>query len=179
VSSVLVREDMHPMIKRALMQTMILQHAQAGPLHRTNEFPHLKRLEFPGSAQSRDVLREGLPWLERHLSLQWAQWVYRLIWIGLPLALIACLLCASIPEYLVWRMDSRINRWYGELKFIENDLVQGAPGGLELAQFRGRLKHISQQVSDSPMPYHYMQRMFILQQHIALVGKQMQARLGR
>jgi uncharacterized protein len=179
VASVLVREDVHPMIKRSLMHVMLQQHSAAGPLHRSNEFPHLKRLEFPSTSQARDVLREGLPWLERHVSVQVAQWLYRLLLIGLPLALAAWMLCKLIPGYLIWRIDSRINRWYGELKFIENDLNQGEPGGLEMAQFRTRLRDIGRQVAGFPMPKNYMQRMFLLQQHIALVSGKMQARLGR
>ncbi|MFM7330497.1 MAG: hypothetical protein ACKO1L_02370 [Brachymonas sp.] len=179
VASVLVREDVHPMIKRSLMQVMLQQHSAAGPLHRSNEFPHLKRLEYPSAIQAREVLREGLPRLERHFPVQVAQWLYRLLFVGLPLAFVAWLLCRLIPGYLMWRIDSRMNRWYGELKFIENDLNQGEPGGLQMAQFRVRLRQISQQVAAFPMPKNYMQRMFLLQQHIALVGSKMQARLGR
>ena len=179
VASILVREDLHPMIKRALMHAALQHHASAGPLHRSNEFPHLKRLEFPSTPQSREVLRDGLPWIEQHLPLSWAQWLYRLIFIGLPLSLLVWLVCKIAPSYLSWRIDSRINRWYGELKFIENDLNQGQPGGLELAQFRSRLKGIAKQVSAYPLPKNYMQRLFVLQQHIALVNSKMQSRLGR
>jgi uncharacterized protein len=179
MASILVREDLHPMIKRALMHAALQHHSAAGPMHRSNEFPHLKRLEFPSTPQSREVLRDGLPWFEQHLPLRWAQWMYRLIFVGLPLTLLAWLFCKLAPAYLSWRIDSRINRWYGELKFIENDLNQGQPRGLELAQFRTRLKGIAKQVSVYPLPKNYMQRLFVLQQHIALVDSKMQSRLGR
>lgn len=179
VASVLVREDLHPMIKRALMHIALAQHSTSGALYRANEFPHLKRLEFPSSREAREVLSEGLPWLEKHVSLQTAQWLYRLLWIGLPLALLTLLICRALPEYLLWRIDSHINIWYGELKFIENDLNQGQPGGLEMAQFRARLRRISTGIANFPMPRSYMQRLFILRQHIALVDSKMQARLGR
>ena len=179
VASVLVREDLHPMIKRAMMHTALQVHAPKGPLHRANEFPHLKRLEFPSAAEAREVLSAGLPWLERHVTLHTAQWLYRLLWIGLPLALLTLLICQAMPRYLIWRIDSHINIWYGELKFIENDLNQGQPGGLEMVQFRTRLRRISTGIANFPMPRNYMQRLFILRQHIALVDSKMQARLGR
>jgi uncharacterized protein len=179
VASVLVREDLHPMLKRLLTQVMLDQHSSAGPLHRAHEFPHLKRLEYPSAAQARQVLREGLPWLERHTTVQTAQWLYRLLLLGLPIALFCLFLGQLIPRYLMWRIDSRINRWYGELKYIENDLNHSEPRGLELSNFHTRLRQIAKQASDFPMPRAYMQRMFTLQQHIDLVGSMMQARLGR
>jgi uncharacterized protein len=179
VASVLVREDLHPMIKRGLMYAMLQQHSAAGPLHRANEFPHLKRLEFPSAIEAREVLREGLPWAERQLPIRLAQWFYRVTLIGLPILLLAWLICRMLPNYLIWRIDSHINQWYGELKFIENDLNNSKPGGLEMAQFRGRMRDITQQVARFPMPKNYMQRLYVLNQHISLVNTRMQAQIGR
>lgn len=179
VASVLVREDVHPIIKRALMQVMIEHHSAAGPLHRANEFPHLKRLEFPSATQAREVLRAGLPWIEQHLPVQQAQWLYRLLLVGLPIMFFAWLLCKAVPSYLIWRIDSRINRWYGELKFIENDLNQRKPGGLEVAKFRARLRDITDRATTTPMPKRYMQRLFLLRQHVTLVQNSMLSSTGR
>ncbi len=179
LASVVVREDLHPMVKRLIMHVIMGHHSQAGPLHRSHEFPHLKRLEFPSSPESRETLREDLPWLHQHLNLVQVQWVQRLLMIGLPLMLLAWLMARTIPSYLMWRINSRINRWYGELKFIENDLEKGLAGGLETAQFRARLRLISAQVLEFPMPRNYLQRQFVLQQHIALVQGKLKSRLGR
>ncbi len=179
VASMLVREDLHPMIKRALMHIALTQHSAQGALHRANEFPNLKRLEFPSAPQARDVLSEGLPWIEQQVPLQMAQWLYRLIWVGLPLGLLALLICQALPHYLIWRIDSHMNIWYGELKFIENDLNLAQLGGLEMSQFRTRLRGISEGIAHFPLPRRYMQRLFLLRQHIALVDSKIQARLGR
>ena len=108
-----------------------------------------------------------------------AQWLYRLLLIGLPVALMAWLVCKTVPGYLIWRIDSRINRWYGELKFIENDLSHGKPGGLEIAQFRARLRDITQRATNTPMPKRYTQRLLVLRQHVSLVQTKMLTRLGR
>ncbi len=178
-ASVLVREDVHPMIKRALMHVLMQHHAAAGPLHRANEFPNLKRLEFPSALQSREVLSAGLPWVEQKLPVQAAQWLYRLLMIGLPLAVLAWMICKALPGYLIWRIDSRINRWYGELKFIENDLSHVDPSGLEIAQFRARLRKITDRATTTPMPKRYMQRLFLLRQHVALVQNKILSRTGR
>jgi uncharacterized protein len=169
----------HPMIKRILADAALQIHSVAGPLHGAGEFPHLKRVEFTSSAQAREVLRNGLPWLESRLGVYWAQWVYRLLFIGLPLALLAWLLSRLLPGYLRWLMESAINRWYGELKYIENDLKSSKPGGLEIARFRGRLRDIDSQVSRFEAPHSFMQRMFVLKKHVQFVQNQLQSSHGR
>jgi uncharacterized protein len=179
LASVVVREDLHPMIKRILTDVIIQTHSVAGPLHPAGEFPNLKRVEFPSSYESRLVLRNGLPWLEKTLGVHIAQWIYRILFIGLPLALIAFVLTRVIPGYLRWFMESGINRWYGELKFIENDLKNNKPGGLEVARFRGQLNQIEQEVRDFQAPRSYMQRMYQLRQHILFVKAELSNSHGR
>lgn len=179
LASVVVREDLHPMIKRILADAAVRIHGNAGSLHAKGEFPHLKRVEFPSSPQARHVLHSGLPWLEAHLGAHLAQWVYRFLLIGLPLAVLAYLLCKTIPSYLRWLMESSINRWYGELKFIENDLKSSKPGGLEIARFRGQLKEIDAQVARFEVPRSFMQRMYVLKQHVLFVSAQLKSGHGR
>jgi uncharacterized protein len=178
-ASVVVREDLHPMVKRVLASAALQIHGGAGPLHASGEFPHLKRLEFPSSTHARSVLRDGLPWLEEQLGVRWAQWVYRLLLIGLPLAFIAYVLGRLLPAYLRWLMESNINRWYGELKYIENDLKVSQPGGLELARFRGKLRDIEVQVNKFQAPRSFHQRMYVLQQHVKFVNAQLKGSHGR
>jgi uncharacterized protein len=179
LASVVVREDTHPIIKRVLTDVLIQTHSQAGALHRANEFPHLQRLEFPSASQARQVLRGGLPWLEQKLIPFWAQTAYRLLYLGLPLIALAALLCHIVPSYLQWRMQSSINRWYGELKFIENSLKSENPGGMELARFHQQLQGIGREVKQLYAPKAYLQRMFLLHQHIELVKTEIHKRQGR
>jgi uncharacterized protein len=179
VASLMVRSDAHPMIKRALADVALQLHSGAGPLNRPGEFPHLKRMEFLSSAQARDVMRHGLPWLESNLGMTGAQWVYRLLLVGLPLALIALMLSRLMPGYLRWVMESNINRWYGELKYIENDLKSSRPSGLELARFRSRLRDIEAKITRFEAPKSYMQRMFVLKHHVQFVKHQLTGSYGR
>ena len=178
-ANVLVREDLHPMIKRILADVATQIHSGAGPMHTADEFPHLKRLEFPSSTHARNVLRNGLPWIESHMHVNLAQWLYRFLLIGLPIALLAYALSTLLPAYLRWQMESTINRWYGELKYIENDLKGSQPGGLELARYRGQLRDIEQSVNKFKAPHRFQQRMFLLNQHVKFVGTQLKGSHGR
>jgi uncharacterized protein len=179
LASVVVRADLHPMIKRILAETAKQLHGGSGPLHASGEFPHLKRIEFASSRDAREVLRNGLPQLEASMGVQGAQWVYRMLFIGLPLCGLALIFSRLVPRYLRWRIESSINRWYGELKFIENDLQSSQPGGLEIARFRSRLSNIHAHVSSFDAPRSFMQRMYVLKQHVLFVQEQLQRSHGR
>jgi uncharacterized protein len=179
LAGVVVREDLHPMIKRFIAEAATQIHGGAGPLHSKGEFPNLKRVEFQSSSQAREVLRNGLPWIEGTLGVRWAQWAYRLLLVGLPLILIAYALNQLIPAYLRWMIESAINRLYGELKYIENDLKSSKPGGLELARFRGQLREIDERVNKFEAPRSFMQRMYLLQQHVKFVNAQLKSNHGR
>jgi uncharacterized protein len=179
VASVVVRNEVHPMIKRVLADIAQQLHSGPGPLHTAGEFPHLKRVEFQSSSNSRDVLRNGLPWLESKLGVVGAQWSNRLLILGLPLALLALLLCRLIPGYLRWQMESSINRWYGELKYIENDLQSKKRGGLEIARYRSQLRDINERITAFEAPRSFMQRMYVLRQHVLFVQNQLQSGHGR
>jgi uncharacterized protein len=179
LASVVVREDLHPMIKRVLADIATKLHRGSGPMHRADEFPHLKRVEFSSAKEARNVLRHGMPWIEASLGIRWAPWLYRFLFIGLPLIVVALTLSQMIPAYLRWLMESAINRWYGELKYIENDLKSTHPIGLEMVRFRDKLKNIDERVTRFKAPHHFMQRMYVLQRHVKFVSAQLKSSHGR
>ena len=85
----------------------------------------------------------------------------------------------SIPHYLRWALQSRVNRWYGRLKFIENDLSQQAVSGLDLTRFLSRLNKIDASVLAFACPNYLMARCFMLQQHIEFVRQRLYRLRGR
>ena len=97
----------------------------------------------------------------------------------LPVLLLALWLMRSIPDYLRWVSQSRRNRWYGELKFIENDLSQQAVAGLDLTRFLLHLNRIDASVLAFACPNYFMARCFMLQQHIELVHQMHYRMRGR
>jgi TRAP-type uncharacterized transport system substrate-binding protein len=123
LASVVVSENLHPALKRLTTAAAMEIHNEATVLSRAGEFPSLKQADFPSASEARHTLLHGLPWIEQKLSLSQAQWFWRLVFLALPLVLFAWLVCHIVPAYLRWKLESRINRWYGELKFIEHDPV--------------------------------------------------------
>ncbi|MCU0763372.1 MAG: hypothetical protein MUF76_10435 [Hydrogenophaga sp.] len=177
----LVRQDLPPALKRVATAVAVEIHSQAGPFHRAGEFPSLRSSDFPSAPEARDVLLRGLGGLENFLPFWWAQVLQRLLIICLPLGLLAALLFLLIPAWVRWRLESRVTRWYGELKFIENDLVNNAVdvGGLQMSRINARLREMEQAIASIRLPQELAQRWYTLQQHVAFVRSRIRGYRGR
>ena len=154
-------------------------HEPRGILHRAGEFPTLRRVEFPASLEARRTLSEGLPLLEARLPFWWAQVLERLLVICLPVVLLAYWLARLVPAYLHWLVESRMVRWYGELKYIENDLARNAMSPMEVARNLGNLSDMERRMQGFIVPGDLMQRWFMLKQHIGFVRASLLRRTGR
>jgi uncharacterized protein len=179
VASVVVSENLHPALKRLTAAVTTQVHHEAGVFHKAGDFPNLRRVDFPSANEARTTLLHGLPWIEAHLSLNQAQWVWRLLLIGLPLALACWAWCFFVPAFMRWTIESYVNRWYGELKFIENDLETAKLSGLDFAKHNVQLRAIDTAVNNFEAPAEFMKRMYMLQQHIDFVRHKLLAMRGR
>jgi uncharacterized protein len=178
-TSLVARESLHPALKRLAVAAAMEVNSTGGLFHRAGDFPSLRRIDFPTSPVARDTLRDGLPWHERLLPFWWAQLAERLVLLVLPIGLIALWLMLRIPDYMRWLLQSRVNRWYGELKFIENDLNQQLVSGLDLTRFLSRLNSIDNAVLVFQCPKDLMARCYTLHQHIEFVRQRLYRMRGR
>ena len=179
MASVVVSENLHPALKRLTTAAAVAIHNEATVLSRAGEFPTLKQADFPSAQEARHILLHGLPWLEQKLSLDIAQWVWRVLFLALPLVLLVWTACTMVPAYMRWKLESRINRWYGELKFIEYDLEQTRPSGLDVMRFDDQLRKIDAAFNSFDAPQDFMQRLYMLRQHINFVRQQLSNQRGR
>ncbi len=103
----------------------------------------------------------------------------RLLVICLPVALLALWLARLVPAWLRWQLESRMTRWYGELKYIEHDLALDRVPGRDLARHLDRLHAMSQRLHAFTPPPDLLPRWFTLRQHIAFVQQSLHGRRGR
>jgi TRAP transporter TAXI family solute receptor len=178
-ASLLAQADLHPALQRLTAAVAREVHEAPGLFHRPGEFPSLRRIEYPASPDARETLARGLPWLERQLPFWWAQLVLRLLVVCLPVALLAWWLARLVPAWLRWVIESRLVRWYGELKFIENDLERDLVSGLDITRHMARLKQIDQRMKAFTPPDDLMARWFTLRKHIWFVQLNLLKRRGR
>ncbi len=179
IASLVVSENLHPAIKRVTAATAKLVHREAGLFHKAGDFPNLRRVDFSSSPDARTTLLHGLSWVEENLTVAQAQWVWRLLLIGLPLALLWCALCLALPAFMHWTIESYVNRWYGELKFIEHDLETTKLSDLDYAKHNIQLRAIGTALSNFDAPPEFMKRLFMLQQHTDFVRNKLLTMRGR
>ncbi len=179
IASVVVSENLHPALKRLTASVARQVHRDAGVFHKAGDFPNFKRIDFPSAPEARSTLLHGLPWIERHLSVTAAQWAWRLLLIGLPLTLLCLALCYFVPAFMRWTIESYVNRWYGELKFIEHDLETNKVSGLDFAKHSVQLRAIDSAVNHFDAPPEFMKRLFMLQKHTDFVRQKLLTQRGR
>jgi TRAP-type uncharacterized transport system substrate-binding protein len=178
-ASLVARADLHPALQRLAAQAAHEIHAEGGVFHRPGDFPSLKRIEFPAAPEARHVLIHGRPWLEENLPFWWAQVLLRVIVICLPIAWFAFWFARLLPAYLRWLMESRVVRWYGELKYIEHDMLREGVSGLDLSKHLERLNGIEKRMAAFVTPPYLMARWFTLRQHIDFVRAGLYRQRGR
>ncbi len=178
-TSLVTRENLHPALKRLAVAAAMDVNNQGGLFHRAGDFPSLRRIDFPTAPAARSTLAGGLPLHERLLPFWWAQFAERVVLLVLPIVLIALWLMRQIPKSMRWFLQSRVNRWYGELKFIENDLNQQAVSGLDLTHYLLRLNGIDRDVLTFQCPKDMMAHCYTLHQHIDFVRQRLHGMRGR
>lgn len=178
-ASLVAREALHPALKRLALAVAMEVHTGGGLFFRAGDFPSLRRIDFPTAPQARDTLIHGLPLVERVLPFWWAQVVERIVLLVLPVTLVALWLMRLIPRYMRWMVESRLNRWYGELKFIENDLGQESLSGMDLTRFLQRLNGMDKALLAFACPKELMARSYTLHQHIEFVRQRLYRMRGR
>ncbi len=174
-----VRHDLSPALKRIMTMAAMQVQTGGGPFHRAGDFPALRRSDFPSAPQAREVMGHGLNALERLLPFWWAQVVERLVIVCVPLAVLAWWLSLLIPAWLRWKLESRVTRWYGELKFIENDLASRSLSDLDMSRLNQRLARMDSAISTLPLPRELAQRWYTLHQHVDFVRHRIYSLRGR
>lgn len=173
------RHDLAPALKRVMTAVAMEVQPPGGPFHRAGDFPALRRGDFPTAPQARQVMGRGLDWMERTLPFWWSQVVERLIIVCVPLAVAAWWLSLLIPAWLRWKLESRVTRWYGELKFIENDLSHHTLSDMDMSRLNTRLARMDTAISTLSLPRELAQRWYTLHQHVDFVRHRIFSLRGR
>jgi len=165
----LARERTHPALLQLLTQAAVQVHGEPGWFQRKGDFPNTRNSEFALAPEAQRILRDGPPWLQRYLPFWLANLVDRM-WVVL-ISIVAVLIPLSrvVPPLYQFRIRSRVFRWYGQLRTLEQ-----AIGRRPAAELRGELDAIEQRVGQIVVPLSYADELYALRGHIALV----RARLG-
>ncbi len=170
VSTILVREDIHPALVDVLLQSAAEVHGGQGIFYKPGEFPKPIAIDFPLSKEAARYYKSGKPFLQHYLPFWAANLIDRLVVMLIPLFGLLVPIVKFAPAIYGWRVRSRIYRRYGELMFLEDE-VEKEPSRHSGAEWLDRLDKIESDVNNIPTPLAFSGMLYTLRSHIGLVRK--------
>jgi TRAP transporter TAXI family solute receptor len=176
-ANLVARDTLHPALAYLLMRAASEIHGSAGLLDRSGEFPAPLETGFALSSEARRYYKSGVPLLQRYLPF-WAANLVDRLWVMLvPIIAVLVPLGRAVPAFLLWRVRSRIFRWYARLKEIEIQLEEGPDRPL-LEDMLKRLDEAEREVNRIPMPLAYAENLYFFREHIDVVRRRIARRLA-
>src|SRR3954453_16675403 len=167
-TALLAREDTHPALLQLFAQAAHGPHSPARWFNKAGRFPNLEHSEYPVAQEAERTIRVGKPFLQRWLPFWLANLVERM-WLVLGIILAVLLpLSRIVPPLYQFRIRSRVFRWYGQLRDIENRL-QADPE--ESGDVVRELEALDERVGRISVPLSYADELYALRNNIDAVRR--------
>ena len=169
-TALLTRNETHPALVQLFSQASQTVHGGAGWFNRARDFPNATHSEFDLSKEAERNLKSGAPLLQHYLPFWMANLIERM-WLALGI-IVAILLPLSriIPPMYKFRIRSRIFKWYGQLRHIEEQLIQNPEAKSSL---RTELDDLDVRVGTISVPLSYADELYALRSNINLVRRKL------
>ena len=169
-TTLLARYGVHPAILQLFSQASLKMHGSAGWFNRAREYPNIANTEFPLAQEADRTIRNGVPLLQRYLPFSLANLMERM-WLALGI-IVAVLLPLSriVPPVYQFRIRSRIFRWYGQLRNIEERLGEKVEPSEALLKELEALESHAEKVT---VPLSYADELYSLRNHIDMVRQKL------
>jgi TRAP-type uncharacterized transport system substrate-binding protein len=169
-TALLTRHETHPALLQLFMQAAQDLHGPAGWFNRAGAFPTLEHSEYPIAREAERAIKGGRPFLQRYLPFWLANLVERM-WLALGL-IIAILLPLSriVPPLYQFRIRSRVFRWYGQLRDIEERMQHEGADTPKLAR---ELDALEERVGRISVPLSYADELYALRSNVELVRRRL------
>jgi hypothetical protein len=162
-TELLTREGTHPALQQLFVQAARELHGPPGWFNRAGAFPTTEHSEYPVSREAERTIRSGAPFLQRYLPFWLANLVERM-WLVLGIILAILLpLSRIVPPLYAFRIRSRVFRWYGQLREIEDRMTAGQDDPALLAR---ELDDLDQRVARVSVPLSYADELYALRNNI-------------
>ena len=163
----------HPALLQLFVQAGKQIHGGAGWFRRARDYPNLANNEFPITAEAERSIRNDKPFLQRYLPFWVANLIDRL-WLVMGI-IIAIMLPLSriIPPLYAFRVRSRIFRWYGQLRDIENR-IESTHEAANTPALLDELNTLELRAEKISVPLSYTDELYALRNNIQLVRRKLQ-----
>ncbi len=175
-ATLVARDDLHPALVDLLVQAAAEIHGPPGWFHRRGEFPTAAYSEIPVADAAEKFYRDGPPLLQRYLPFWLANFFGRMWIVIVALGALLVPLSRVVPPLYVWKVRSRIYRWYGQLRAVERTVEEAEPHERRQifeAQV-SRLDDIERRVNRLTVPLSFAEELYGLRSHIDFVRKRIE-----
>jgi len=175
-ATLVAREQLHPALVDLFVNAAATIHGGTGWFQQQGQFPSPRYTEIPVSKEAAKYYRDGPPFLQRYMSFWLANLFDRLWVVAVALAALIIPLSKVVPPLYVWRIRSRVYRWYGQLRAVEQALEGADPARCDevRADLLRRLDEIEQRVNHISIPLSYADALYGLRSHINFVRQRVQ-----
>lgn len=168
-ATLVAREDLHPALVDLFVQAASEIHGGTGWFQQQGQFPSARYTEIPVSREAAKFYKDGPPLLQRYMSFWMANFLDRMWVVVVALAALLIPLSKVVPPLYVWRIRSRVYRWYGQLRTVEQEL-EAAQGKADVYEgLLKRLDEIEELVNQISIPLAFADGLYGLRSHINFV----------
>jgi TRAP transporter TAXI family solute receptor len=176
-ATLVARENLHPALIDLFVQAAGGIHGGTGWFQQQGQFPSARYTEIPVAREAAKFYKDGPPLLQRYMSFWLANFFDRMWVVVVALAALILPLSKVVPPLYVWRIRSRVYRWYGQLRAVEQAL-EGAHGERrdEICQdLLRRLDEIEEHVNQISIPLAFADGLYGLRSHINFVRQRVKS----
>jgi TRAP-type uncharacterized transport system substrate-binding protein len=167
-TSLLVDADLHPAIQMLFLQAASAINGRGDYFAKIKEFPAYRDATVPESEVALRYHKSGPPFLMHYLPFWIAEFIDRLAVLIVPLAAFAYPIVSKLPSYRLNRLRARLAKSYGELKFLEADIVNHYKSEAH-EEYLQRLSNLEINVVATRIPSSLTEYYFGLRTHIDYV----------
>jgi TRAP transporter TAXI family solute receptor len=177
-ATLVAREDVHPALIELFVQAASNIHGGTGWFQQQGQFPTPRYTEIPVAPGAAKFYRDGPPLMQRYMRFWLANLFERMGVILVALAALIIPLSKIVPPLYVWRIRSRVYRWYGQLRAVEQQLAQAGEGAARAQlcdKLLKRLDEIEAGVNQMSIPLAFADSLYGLRNHINFVRLRVRA----
>ena len=172
-ASLVVRSDLHPAIQDLLLTAAMRTHSGTGVFHEAGRFPAAEGVDLPLSKAAIQFYKSGQPFLQNIFPFWIASLVGRLLVLLIPIVAVLYPMMRFLPALYDWLMRSKIARLYGELRFLEDEIV--VRDTAHRTELVARLDRLEKEANRLKIPNTYESMMYLLRNQIAIVRDRLKA----
>ena len=182
-ATLVARETLHPALVDLFVQAAADIHGGAGWFQQHGQFPSARYTEIPVAREAEKFYKNGPPLLQRYMSFWLANFFDRMWVVVVAMAALILPLSKVVPPLYVWRIRSRVYRWYGQLRTVEQALeaaLASEPAARQALckEQLARLDEIEEMVNQISIPLAFADGLYGLRSHINFVRQRVLGAMG-